>query len=52
MLQAETDMLYIGEAANGEEGVAMFRENLPDVTLVERRLEGTSGTEAIATIRR
>ena len=52
MLQAEADMLYIGGAATGEEGVAMFRTNRPDVTLVDLRLKGTSGTEAIATIRK
>jgi len=52
MLQAESDLLYIGGVATGEEGVTLFRASLPDVTLVDLRLKGTSGTEAIATIKK
>jgi DNA-binding NarL/FixJ family response regulator len=52
MLHAEPDLLFVGGAATAQEGLALFRTHTPDVTLVDLRLKGTSGTVAIADIRR
>jgi DNA-binding NarL/FixJ family response regulator len=52
MLDAEPDMLFAGGTATGEEGVSLFRTQVPDVALIDLRLKGSSGTVAIATIAR
>ena len=41
----------VAEAGSGEEAIEKFRECRPDVTLMDLRLPGISGTEAIAAIR-
>ncbi len=41
----------VAEAGSGEEAIEKFREFKPDVTLMDLRLPGISGTEAIAAIR-
>jgi DNA-binding NarL/FixJ family response regulator len=41
----------VAEAGSGEEAIEKFRESKPDVTLMDLRLPGISGTEAIAAIR-
>lgn len=45
------DMEAVGEASNGTEAVAKFAELAPDVTLMDVRMEGMSGVEAIQAIR-
>jgi len=52
MLDAEPAMFYAGGSATGEEGLIVFRRVLPDITLVDLRLKSSSGTEAIAAIKR
>lgn len=52
MLDAEPAMFYAGGSATGEEGLNVFRRVLPDITLVDLRLKSSSGTEAIAAIKR
>jgi DNA-binding NarL/FixJ family response regulator len=48
----QPDMEVIGEAASGEEAVALFTERKPDVTLMDLRLRGRmSGLDAIHAIR-
>ena len=48
----QPDMDVIGEAASGEEAVALFIERKPDVTLMDLRLRGRmSGLDAIRAIR-
>ena len=48
----QPDMEVIGEAASGEEAVALFGEHTPDVTLMDLRLRGRmSGLDAIRAIR-
>jgi two-component system NarL family response regulator len=42
----------VGEAANGVEAVAAFTRLHPDVTLMDVRMPGMSGVEAITIIRR
>ena len=41
----------VAEAGSGEEAIEKFREFKPDVTLMDLRLPGISGTEAITAIR-
>ncbi|MET3711778.1 DNA-binding NarL/FixJ family response regulator [Sphingomonas trueperi] len=45
------DMEAVGEASDGREAVAKFTELMPDVTLMDVRMEGMNGVEAIAAIR-
>ena len=49
-LADETDMLVIGEASNGMEGVQMAAELAPDVTIMDLLMPGMGGLEAIAAI--
>ena len=51
VLDKQDDMTLVGEAASGEEAVEAFRRLRPDVTLMDLRMEGMSGTEAITLIR-
>lgn len=44
------DMVVIGEAATGEDAVALFKQHRPDITLMDLRLRGMSGLDAIRAI--
>jgi two-component system, NarL family, response regulator len=48
----EPDMRVVAEAEDGERAAALFSEHLPDVTLMDLRLPGMSGVEAITEILR
>lgn len=48
----QRDMTLVASAATGEEAVKLFRQHRPDVTLMDLRLRGMSGIEAIRDIRR
>jgi len=50
VLNAQDDMTVVAEVANGEQAVAAFREYMPDVTLIDMRMPGMSGFEAVAII--
>ena len=52
IVQTSMDMMVIAQAATGEEAVRLFASHLPDVTLMDLRLPGLSGVDAIRTIRR
>jgi len=45
ILAAEPDLEIVGEAANGEEGLAQVRRLKPDVVLCDLHLPGISGLE-------
>ena len=47
IINLEEDVQVIGEAGNGEEAVAMWRQLRPDVTLMDLRMPGVEGVEAI-----
>ena len=47
----EPDMTVCAEASTGEQAVALFRARRPDVILIDLRLPGMNGTEAIQAIR-
>ncbi len=52
IINARSDMGVVAQAGTGEEAVALFRQHLPDITLMDLRLPGSlGGVEAIATIR-
>ena len=51
IIGARSDMWVCAQAGTGEEAVAMFKKHRPDVTLMDLRLPGMSGLEAIRAIR-
>ena len=51
LLMPESDMLVVGEATNGREAIAKFRECRPDVTLMDLQMPVMSGFDAILAIR-
>src|ERR1700723_2699723 len=52
VLEDEPDMALVGEAVNGREAVARFRQLRPDVTLMDLRMPDMNGIDAITAIRR
>jgi DNA-binding NarL/FixJ family response regulator len=51
IIDREPDMQVVGSAATGEEGVALFTRERPDITLMDLQLPSMSGLEAIHSIR-
>src|SRR5256885_11097102 len=51
IIEGEADMVLVGEARDGAEAIARFRELRPDVTLMDLQMPGMGGVEAIAAIR-
>jgi DNA-binding NarL/FixJ family response regulator len=52
VLASDQSLELVAKADTGELGVARFREFSPDVTLLDLRLPGLNGIDAIAAIRR
>src|ERR1035437_4846568 len=50
IVSAERDMLLVGQASNAVDAVAEFRRHRPDITLMDVRLPGTDGTDALIAI--
>lgn len=46
LLDAEDDITVVGEAGDGSEGLALVRQQLPDVVLVDVRMPVVDGIEA------
>ena len=46
LLEAQTDMEVVGEAADGEDAVALARAHAPDVVLMDIRMPGLDGLAA------
>src|SRR5438128_915378 len=51
IIGSQHDMLLVAQAATATEAMKEFRLHRPDVTLMDLRLPGASGTDAIITIR-
>jgi DNA-binding NarL/FixJ family response regulator len=51
LLEHEDDMSVVGEAADGEEAIALARETRPDVVLMDISMPGIGGVEATRRIR-
>src|SRR5258707_12451515 len=51
LIGTEADMKLVGEASNGREGIAKYRECLPDVTLMDLQMADMNGIDAIIAIR-
>ncbi|WP_260794730.1 response regulator [Occallatibacter riparius] len=51
VIQSHPDLLLVGQAENAEDAFSQFRSVHPDVTIMDQRLPGVSGTEALIAIR-
>lgn len=51
VLEAQPDMVLVGEAANGREAIERFRTLRPDVTLMDLQMPDMNGIDAINAIR-
>jgi len=51
IIGSQEDMLLVAQASNAVEALAEFRHHRPDITLMDVRLPGTNGTDALITIR-
>lgn len=51
IIALEPDMRVCAEAATGEQALALFRVHNPDVTLIDQRLPGLTGSETTQKIR-
>jgi DNA-binding NarL/FixJ family response regulator len=51
VIRNEPDMLLVAEASNGHDAIRRFREQKPDVTLMDLRLPDMSGIDAMLAIR-
>lgn len=50
IVNTQPDMNVVAEAANGAQAVELHRQHRPDITLMDMRMPGTSGQEAIIAI--
>lgn len=50
IINSQPDMTIVAETGNGRQAVELFDQHLPDVTLMDLRLPGLSGIEAITAI--
>jgi DNA-binding NarL/FixJ family response regulator len=51
IIALEADMTVCAEASTGEQAIALFRAHRPDVTLMDLRLPGMSGSDTTHAIR-
>lgn len=51
IVNARADMTVVAQAGTAEEALELFRRHEPDVTLMDLRLPGIGGVEAIAAMR-
>src|SRR5271168_1561624 len=49
---SQPDMVLVSEVADAEQAVAEFRIHQPDITLMDIRLPGMNGTDALIAIRK
>jgi DNA-binding NarL/FixJ family response regulator len=51
VISSQTDMELTSQASNAVEAITEFRRHRPDITLMDLRLPGSSGTDALIAIR-
>jgi DNA-binding NarL/FixJ family response regulator len=51
IINNQTDMQVVAQAANAKDALEQYRKHAPDVTLMDLRLPDTSGIEALIAIR-
>lgn len=51
VINSAADMVVAAQAATGRDGIRIFRDQLPDVTLMDLRLPDISGIDALTAIR-
>ncbi len=51
IIDTQPDMTVVAETGSGEEAITLFREHLPDLTVMDLRLERMSGVACIRRIR-
>ena len=51
VIDYKPDMMVVGQACNGHEAIDLFRQQQPDVTLMDLRMPEMGGVEAIGAIR-
>jgi DNA-binding NarL/FixJ family response regulator len=50
VVERQSDMQLIGEAMDGEQALALYRQMQPDITLMDLQMPGMGGVEAIRAI--
>jgi len=51
LVAVQSDMILVGEAANGRDAIQQFRAHRPDITLMDLQMPEMSGLDALITIR-
>jgi len=51
IVSSQPDMIMVAQAGTAEQALQEFRRHRPDVTLMDLRLPGTNGTDALIAIR-
>jgi DNA-binding NarL/FixJ family response regulator len=51
IIASQPDMALVAQASNAAEGIAEFDHHRPDITLMDLRLPGANGTDALIAIR-
>lgn len=51
IIASQPDMVLVAQASNAAEAMTEFRHHRPDITLMDLRLPGTNGTDALIAIR-
>ena len=52
IINNQPDMMMVAEASNAQEGLQEFRKHHPDITLMDLRLPGQNGIDAMIELRR
>jgi len=52
MINNQPDMTVVGQAGNGAEGLAIFKQTKPDVVLMDLRLPDTNGIDCTGNLRK
>ena len=51
LVSIQPDMILVGEASDGREALQLFRMHRPDVTLMDLKMPGMNGVDALIAIR-